>query len=263
MSYYETLRQQADKAAGAFHQTVTDLRKQITAVSKNLADERNMTQRLEARIERLKKEAAESLSQGKNTYEKYRVDYTKRCRDLETSKALVVALEQALSKKQGELTTASMNLRIALQAFVLKSRAVADVEINKLLVDCLNIRQDFLDTVSKIYTDFGLTFLLSDESYCPGPWRALEVRDLRIRLGMDATTAPEAVEPPATEVISAQNEQTAPDPAQIPSEAEFGLPGASAMPVVGVSGAETETPEPVEELAGFGSPEAPAASQRA
>ena len=233
MNYYQTLKPQAEETAGVFHRAVTELKKQVAALGKNLANERNLSERLEAHIKRLKKEAGRSLGQGKNTFEKFRVDFTKRGRDLETSKELVIALEQALSQKQGELATAETNLRITLNTYVLKCRPIADQQIDDLLRQCLSVRQDFLDALTQLYSDYGLVLVVSDETYCPGRWwNSLEVKEMRRKLKMDgelpdydaiklAAQASIAKPPTMPEIAPAkgQDEQGTPDPAQIPSEA--------------------------------------------
>ena len=50
--------------------------------------------------------------------------------------------------------------------------------------DVINERQSFLDAFETIYNDYGLGFIVNDESFCPGIFSTDQIRDIKIRIGM-------------------------------------------------------------------------------
>jgi hypothetical protein len=81
---------------------------------------------------------------------------------------------------------AETNLRISLNAYLLKCRPIADARIDELLKECITVRQDFLDAFTRLYGEYGLDLVISDESYCPGRWwNSVEVKEMRRKLKMD------------------------------------------------------------------------------
>jgi hypothetical protein len=190
MSYYETLKPETEKVVGKLFASVKTLAEQVRRITKRLADEKNNSVRLAERIKELKSLAGESLSGDQNTYEKYRTNLKKLSVDLEMSDSMIKSLsEEILPGKKRELNTARTNLTNTLTAYLLKSRPIADAQINKLLRECICIRQDFLDSFTKIFADCGLVFIDSDSMYCPGPWSGEQVRDLCIDLGIGISRA--------------------------------------------------------------------------
>ncbi|MHC4542248.1 MAG: hypothetical protein ACYS74_21090, partial [Planctomycetota bacterium] len=51
-------------------------------------------------------------------------------------------------------------------------------------IQCIDERESFLSAFSALFQDYGLNFVASDESYCPGIWNSTEIRDLRLRFGL-------------------------------------------------------------------------------
>jgi molybdopterin converting factor small subunit len=214
MNYYETFKPEADKKISALAETVKTLSAQLPKIRKRLADEQDNAKSLNSRIEKLKQLSAESLTGDQNDYEKFKVSLKKLTADLESSKETCRLLaDEVLPKKTNELNTATTNLKIALNAFLLKSRSIADKKINELLIACVNERQDFLDAFKKIFSDYGLSLVVSDESFCPSIWTGAEIRDMRLKLGMDASI------PPVESVTQPQDELNSEKGSQIPPEA--------------------------------------------
>jgi len=185
MSYYETFKLETEKVVGELSASVKNLNEQVRRIKKRLADERNNSESLKDRLQKLKDLAGESLTDDQNSYEKYRTNLKKLTAELENSGVMIKSLsEEILPGKQRELNTARTNLANTLTAYLLKSRPAADARINKLLRECICVRQDFLNSFTKIFADCGLVFIDSDERYCPGPWSGGQLRDLCIDLGI-------------------------------------------------------------------------------
>lgn len=230
MDFYETFKPEADVLAKFLSETVSELSDRLPKVQKRLDDEKDNSVSLSERIAKLKDLADISLSSDQNTFESYRSKMRKLTTDQEISASMIQSLEtEILPKKQNELQDAERNLRIILAAYLQKCKLIANERIADLFRQCINERQDFLDAFTRIYADCGLVFIASEED-CPGVWSGREVHDLRIRLGMDLIT--DAVEAPATAALSTQDELKPPEPPVTTAEAEVGLPGASAMPIV-------------------------------
>lgn len=191
INYYEKFSPEAGKTVGTLFESVTVLTKQVANGRKRLADEQNKVQRLEDHKKKLNADAAESLSSDEpKEYEKYQTALKSNGDEIERRSAAVRQLSEViLPEKQKALDLAKLNLKNMLNAFMLRSRGVADTKINELIAACITERQDFLDAFTRIFADFGVALIVSDESYCPGIWRSDEVRDLRVQLGMDGTLA--------------------------------------------------------------------------
>jgi len=189
-SYYETLKPETEKVVGELFATTKNLNEQVQRIKKRLADEKNNSVRLAERIRELKSLAGESLTDDQNSYEKYRTSLKKLSVDLETSGSMIKSLsEEILPGKQRKFDAAQINLKRALTAYLLKSRPVADRQIRELLTEAIRVRQDFLDSFTKIFADYGLIFVDSFEEYCPGPWGGSQLRDLCIDLGIGISRA--------------------------------------------------------------------------
>ncbi len=186
MDYYLQFKDEVEKEVGTFARSVETLSKEISAAEKRLADERSKSERIKEQIKKLKDLSGESLTGDVNAFEKFKTSLKNRSNELDASVEVIRLLsEEIIPHKARELSDCERNLKIKLNAYLLQSRRIADERINALLRDCINERQDFLDAFSKIYSDYGLVFVVSDESFCPGIWAGDEIRDLRIRLGMD------------------------------------------------------------------------------
>jgi hypothetical protein len=189
-SYYETLKPETEKVVGKLSATVKNLAEQVQRIKKRLADEKNNSVRLAERIRELKSLAGESLTDDQNSYEKYRTSLKKLSVELETSDSMIKSLaEEILPGKQREFDAAQINLKSALTAYLLKSRPIADRQIRELLTEAIRVRQDFLDSFTKIFADYGLAFVDSFEEYSPGPWGGPQLRDLCIDLGISISRA--------------------------------------------------------------------------
>lgn len=190
MSYYETLKPETEKVVGNLSASVKNLAEQVRRITKRLADEKSNSDGIKERIRQLKSLAGESLTGDQNTYEKFRTSLKKLSAELETSDSMIRSLsEEILPGKQRELNTALSDLTNTLTAYLLRTRPLADARINELLRECIGIRQDFLDSFTKIFADCGLVFIDSDSRYCPGPWSGAQVRDLCIDLGISISRA--------------------------------------------------------------------------
>jgi hypothetical protein len=192
MDYYTELKLGADFEVSALFKSVLELRQQLPKIIQRRNDERNNIERLTERIEKLKRLSGESLTGELNSYEKFKTSLKKLNTELDAAQEAERLLSgDIIPKKQRQQETAEANLKIKLNVFLLRSRVIPDAKINQLLQDCIKERQDFLDAFTRIYSDYGLGFIVSDESYCPGIWRADEIQDLKLRLGMfDATDTP-------------------------------------------------------------------------
>jgi len=237
-SYYETFKPETEKVVGKLSANVKTLAQQVRRITKRLADEKNNSVRLAERIKELKALAGESLTDDQNSYEKYRTSLKKLSVELETSDSMIKSLaEEILPGKQREFNTAAINLKSTLTAYLLRCRPMADARINGLLKECVGVRQDFLDSFTKIFADCGLVFIDSENRYCPGPWSGEQLRDLCIDLGIRISHAgtismpTAAVEPQTTpegtvtvsEAVSAPEvPQNEPVLTQTPAEASEG-----------------------------------------
>jgi len=218
--YYELFKGEVEKTCGEYAAKVRDLQKQVERISKRLAEEKNNGERLQRRIEALKgKAGGENLTGDKNSYEKFRVSLTKLGRDSETSGTLQTALGQLLGEKTKDLALAENNLTLALRGCVVSCRPVADEKIEDLLLATFAEYDAFLETWRRIFDEFGHTFYCSSESFCPGPWPAREVEELRSRLDVSArrrasrkaAEVPKVAEPAAS---AQQKPQEAPQTVQ-------------------------------------------------
>lgn len=183
MSYYEKFKPGPDTAIGKLSARVKSLAEEIPRFTKRLADEKNNSLRLKNRIAELESRAGEILIDDKNAYEKYRTSLRKLNRELETSISMINSLSWSLPSKQTEFRESKHNLRVLLDAYLLRSRPVADAKINELLKDCLVVIQDFLASFTQIYLDCGMEFIASNDDFYPGPFSGQQVRDMCLSLG--------------------------------------------------------------------------------
>lgn len=221
MSYYETFKPGPDTAIGKLDERVKSLGADIRQITKNLADEKNTSKSLKRRIQEQKLLASEALMGSKNAYEKYRTTLTKLSGKLETSESMINSLSDSLSNKQVELSGLKGDLKILLDAHLLRSRPVADERIKELLRECIFVRQDFIDSFKKVYAEYGIDFFFLDSSYCPGPWVEREVRDMCQSLGLvydkgtisAPTKPPEPVQTPPAEAPADDSQDVEPEAA--------------------------------------------------
>jgi hypothetical protein len=214
MDYYAELKQQGEQRCKAFHKTVTDLRNQLPKVRKRLEAEKGNRGRLEDRLAKLQELSMEKISE-QNSYEKYKVSMRRLRAELEASQEIIANIEtRTLPDADQKLKTSEMNLRIVLDQLAIENRKRADSEINSLLRQCVNEYDSCLDANTKIYQDYGLTFICRDETFCPGPWKAEEVHGMRVRLGLIPNSEKsfsevwkEYKKPPPQEPISAEAEE--------------------------------------------------------
>jgi hypothetical protein len=179
------------------------------------------------------------LTDDQNSYEKYRTSQKKLTIELDNSLSMIKSLsEEILPRKTSEFQDAKRNLKIVLNAYLLRCRPTADAKINELLRECIAVRQDFLDAFARIFDDYGLNFIVSDENSCPGIWGGLEIRDLKLRLGIES--APEAESAPEVPQNEPVLTQAPAEGSLLPSEGTLQAPEPQ-TPLVEVSGAETET----------------------
>lgn len=100
----------------------------------------------------------------------------------------------------------------------------ADKKINSLLVECIAERQAFLDDFTRLYADYGLSLIVSNELFCPGIWNGAEIRDLRLKLGLDVSITPVSPSTAAqSAIVEPSGSESPPDPNIMASEAESSL----------------------------------------
>jgi len=185
MTYYEQLKPKAEETVSTYYKVITDLQQQIPKIKKRLEDEKSNKDRLQNRIAKLQELSIESLTGGQNEYEKYKVSMKKLNNDLQVSEEIVLNIQtNILPNAKQRLQDSERNLKIKLNAFLLQSRCIADEKINLLMQDVINERQNFLDAFETIYSDYGLGFIVNDESFCPGIFSTDQIRDIKIRIGM-------------------------------------------------------------------------------
>lgn len=197
-NYYEKFKPGPDTSIVKLSESVKSLAEQIPRITKRLVDERNNSERLKERIRALESRAGEVLIDDKNAYEKYRSSLRKLNFELETSESMINSLSDSLSNKQVGLIGLKGDLKILLDAHLLRSRPVADERIKELLRECIFVRQDFIDSFKKVYAEYGIDFFFLDSSYCPGHWVEREVRDMCQSLGLvyDKGTISAPTKPP-------------------------------------------------------------------
>jgi len=184
-NYYELMKAGADERCREYFATVRTLAAQLPKVKKRLEDERRNRDNLQNRLEKLKELSVESLAGDANSYEKYKVSMKKLQNELQVSEEIIENVtRKVLPGAEQRLKDAERNLSIVLRQIIIETRKDADAEINELLRNCVRQYDLFLEASARIFQDYGLTFICSDESYCPGPWPAMEVRDMRLRLGL-------------------------------------------------------------------------------
>jgi hypothetical protein len=191
MNYYEKFKPEAEKKCKALYTTASGLKKQLPKVRKRLKAETVNRDKLRKRIERLQELSVESLAGDANSYEKYKISMKKLNSELAVSVEIITNIETTiLPNAEAKLKDAETNLRILLNQTVLESRKTCDEVINELLRNCLRERQAFLDSFYKLFQDYGSVFVCSDEAFAPGPFNSMEVRDMKLRLGMDVPDEP-------------------------------------------------------------------------
>ena len=184
-SYYESFKLKADDKCRTLHKTVADLSKQLPKVRKRLQDEKDNRDKLQSRLEKMADLSVESLSGDVTSYERYKTSMKKLNVELAVSEEIVQNIStNILPNAEIRLLDAERNLKIVLNQLIHETRPVADEKINEFLRSCIDERDKFLDAWRTIYGDFGLHLIVNDESLIPGPWAALEIRDLRLSLGM-------------------------------------------------------------------------------
>ena len=135
------------------------------------------------------------------------------CNNIETNILPAVA---------ARIETATKDLLAALNALVAEAHTEADTAVKQLLRDCLNERQAFIAGCVAIFRDYGLPFVIKDESFFPGLFSAADVREFRSKLGMDAVSEPVVINETERAVIQAEADEP-PKPAE-PIAEPFGEP---------------------------------------
>ena len=213
--YYETFKAEADARAKSYFKIVSDLAKQIPVVEKRLADERDNAANFKSRFAKLEELSIESLSGDIGSFEKYKTSMKKLQNDLEVSEEIIGNVEsRILPGAKQRLDDATTNLKIVLNQLVLSSRKFADAEIDDLLRAVITEHDAFLDSFVRIFQDYGLSFICSDEGFCPGPFAEREIEEMRIKLKMVPNP-----EPSHQEIWKNYNEQTMAEYAEaVPAE---------------------------------------------
>ena len=206
--YYWRLRIKAEMRCKPYYQLIAGLNRLLPRVNQRLEDEK-----------RNQNEIAGRLAQMKSTDNNYKGLQTELqgsvgiCNNIETN---------ILPAAEVRLETATRDLLTALNVLAAEARTEADNEVKQILRDCLNERQAFIAGCVAIFRDYGLPFVIEDESFCPGPFSAADVREFRIKLGMDAVSEPVVIS--ETEIAVIQTEADEPPKPAEPISEPFGEP---------------------------------------
>jgi len=190
--YYAQFKPEADILALTLAKTVKTLSAELPKIRHRLDVEKGDAQKLKDRIESLKATTGEVYAD-QNAYATFKVNFRKREAELDASQEAIRLIEtEVLPEKQRKLDLARANLSIILNAFMLRSRGTADKIIDEHIIACITERQSFLDDFKKLYAEYGLQLVISDESYCPGRWWTdAEIRNMRKTLCMDGQLPPD------------------------------------------------------------------------
>jgi len=183
--YYTKFQPKAESRCKELYKIFSDLKAQLPKVRKRLEDEKQNRDNLQNRLAKLKEISVESLAGDASSYEKYKVSMRKLQNELQIIEEIIENVtNKILPSAESRLRDAETNLKIILNQMVILCRKDADAEINQLLRDCITEYESFLSAFEQIFQDYGQSFICSDESYCPGPWLAQEIGNMKIRLGM-------------------------------------------------------------------------------
>jgi len=159
MDYYNELKPQAEATVKVFAKNVQDSTSAITKIEKRLAEEMGDVRNFESRIADLNSRASESLLSDTNSYEKYRTSITKLRAQLATSVAICTTFQnELLPAKKAQLDEERRKLDKGLQVFCEAKRASCEAKMTELIGQVVAERDDFLEAVNRLFSDYGLTF---------------------------------------------------------------------------------------------------------
>jgi len=190
--YLELFQTEANKKFSKAAQELADLKN-------GLAELRNYQKSEKENIVNREKEIAEkeatldstlsdarSCDDFKDKMQSYRDKLVSLKSDLQTSRGMVLQLEKTIPKRQTIFEKMSHRLQTAIDGFVREKRIVADEQLKEWMMKIIEERESFLSAFRQIYVNFGVSFILHDETLMPGKLTMGKIDDIRKRLGIEA-----------------------------------------------------------------------------
>ena len=168
-NYYDLFLADAQKLFSAEAEQLALLKQQFNELRESLKLENANIEILEVALSDMKASGGASISSGKDVEqfkanrETFKNELIQLKNDLDNSRELTKTLTACIPVKRKELESATHRLQVHVDNFVREKTAIADDRIRAMVIDMIDERKDFLDCFDKIYSEFGISFVLHDQ----------------------------------------------------------------------------------------------------
>ncbi|MBN2513583.1 MAG: hypothetical protein JXB18_11655 [Sedimentisphaerales bacterium] len=181
--YYAKFKNEVAGIVGLLHENITVLIEQIAGLEQKRDAEQSSAVLLKERLQRIKDKPLDFDEGGEMTdIAEFKKTVMSLSSEIQATDLAVNSLVELLDRKRIELTNTTDKLKNTLIRLMREKRPLADENCNSLLLAMLDERDAFTEAFQKIYADFGLSFVASDESLIPSVMNAADVQEFRFRI---------------------------------------------------------------------------------